>query len=76
MEYVPDLQYEEASKLVKKLSEEGAKVTKNEKLLIYYIQKNYGNFNKTKERLNRYDEVLAAFKSILPKEFDANTPIR
>jgi len=71
-----DEKYEEASKLVRELSEDGVKLTGKEELLLYYIQKNEEYFNKMKGRVDRYDEVLAAFKSILPKEFDANTPLR
>ena len=75
MEYVPDIQYEEASKLVKKLSEERAKLTKNEKLLIYYIQKE----NRRREILETenkdYQDVFDKIGRFIPQSRD-NIPLR
>jgi hypothetical protein len=75
MEYVPDLQYEEASKLVKKLSEERAKLTKNEKLLLYYIQKE----NRRREILETenkdYQDVFDKIGRFIPQSRD-NIPLR
>ena len=75
MEYVPDIQYEEASKLVNKLSEERAKLTKNEKLLIYYIQKE----NRRREILETenkdYQDVFDKIGRFIPQSRD-NIPLR
>ena len=75
MEYVPDLQYEEASKLVKKLSEGKSQLTKNEKLLIYYIQKE----NRRREILETenkdYQDVFDKIGRFIPQSRD-NIPLR
>jgi len=75
MDYIRDLKLEEASELVKKLSEEGVKLTKNEKLLLYYIGKKEEYLSIAKNRVEEYDRVLFAFKKILPKDFDKDMPL-
>ena len=66
--YDPDLKYEEASELVRKLSKEKVNLTPREELLFYFIQKESERTKELERKTKDYQEVFDGMARFLPRD--------